>query len=305
MAEGHAVHGIAGRLRQFVGQPVRSRSPNGEFAAEVFDRRVVADAQAVGKHLLVSAVGVELTAHLHLAMDGAVSVRRHTRVLDGDFPRTEPPVHGNVAWRLLSATHLGELTDPAVCELLDGDGVLALRARLGPDPLRADAEPDLARRRIQLSRRPVGALLIDQKVIAGIGNVYRAELLHRARLDPFTPGRDIDDDTFAALWQDAVDLMTLGLGAGWIVTDEAQLVAAREALVRGERVPRWPKRYAVYGRAGRPCHVCGTTVRAERLGLQRMFWCPVCQGVGSPARAGEVQARTMALPTLWPEPTQR
>ena len=95
MAEGHAVHGIAQRLRQLVGQPVRSRSPHGAFAAEVFDRHVIADAQAVGKHLLVTAVGVEPTVHLHLAMDGAVSVRRHARALDGDFPRTEPPVHGN------------------------------------------------------------------------------------------------------------------------------------------------------------------------------------------------------------------
>lgn len=277
MAEGHAVHGIAGRLRQFVGQPVRSRSPNGAFAAEVFDGSVIADAQAVGKHLLVTAVGVEPTAHLHLAMDGAVSVRRHMRALEGGFPRTEPPLRGNVAWRLLSAAHHGELTDPAVCELLDADGVLALRARLGPDPLRDDAEPDLARRRVQRSRRALGVLLIDQKVIAGIGNVYRAELLHRARLDPFLPGHDVDDDTFDALWQDAVDLMTLGLGAGWIVTDERQMADARAALVRGERVPRWPKRYAVYGRSGRPCHVCGTTVRAQRLGQQRMFWCPVCQ----------------------------
>ncbi len=277
MAEGHAVHGIAGRLRRLAGQPVRSSSPNGDLDASVFDERVIADAQAVGKHLLVTAVDVALAAHLHLAMDGAVSVRRHHRALDGAYPRTEPPVHGNVAWRLLSATLHAEVTDPAVCELLDEDGVLALRARLGPDPLRDDAEPEVARRRIQNSRRPIGALLIDQKVIAGIGNVYRAELLHRARLDPFTPGHDVDDDTFTALWQDTVDLMTLGLGAGWIVTDEGQMAAAREALVRGEPVPRWPKRYAVYGRAGQPCHVCGSTVRAERVGLQRLFWCPGCQ----------------------------
>ena len=277
MAEGHAVHGMAGRLRQLAGQPVRSSSPNGALEAALFDQRVVADAQAVGKHLLVTAVDVPLTVHLHLAMDGAVSVRRHSRALAGAYPRTEPPIRGNVAWRLLSATHHAEVTDPAVCELLDEDGVLALRARLGPDPLRDDADPDLARRRIQNSRRAIGVLILDQKVLAGIGNVYRAELLHRARLDPFTPGHDIDDDTFAALWQDAVDLMTLGLGAGWIVTDEAQMAAAREALVRGERVPRWPKRYAVYGRAGKPCHVCGTTVRAERMGLQRLFWCPGCQ----------------------------
>ncbi|KRE42938.1 hypothetical protein [Knoellia sp. Soil729] len=143
---------------------------------------------------------VPLTVHLHLAMDGAVSVRRHHRALDGPYPRTAPPIHGNVAWRLLSASHHAEVTDPAVCELLDEDGVLALRARLGPDPLREDAEPDVARRRIQNSRRPIGALLTDQKV-----------------------------------------------------------------------------RYAVYGRAGQPCHVCGMTVRVVLMGRQRMFWCPGCQ----------------------------
>lgn len=278
---------MARRLSRLGGQPVRSSSPNGTFDALVFDRQVVVGAEAVGKHLLVTAVEVAVTAHLHLAMDGAVSVRHHHRALDGAFPRTEPPVHGNIAWRLLSATHHSDVTDPAVCELLDVDGVLALRGRLGPDPLRADAEPNLARRRIQSSRRPIGALLTDQKVIAGIGNVYRAELLHRARLDPFTPGHDIDDDTFWRLWEDAVDLMTIGLGAGWIVTDAQQLAAARQALVRGERVPHWPKRYAVYGRAGKPCQVCGTTVRAERVGLQRLFWCPACQHAGpAPAQLG-------------------
>ena len=125
-------------------------------------------------------------------------------------------------------------------------------------------------------------------MIAGIGNVYRAELLHRARLDPFTPGHDIDDDTFWRLWQDTVDLMTIGLGAGWIVTDVQQVAAARLALVRGEQVPHWPKRYAVYGRAGKPCQVCGTTVLAERVGLQRLFWCPVCQHAGPP-RPGAVE----------------
>ena len=143
------MHGMARRLGQLAGQPVRSSSPNGTFDAGVFDGQVVAGAEAVGKHLLVTAVGVAWTAHLHLAMDGAVSVRHHRRALDGAFPRTEPPVHGNIAWRLLSATHHADVTDPAVCELLDLDGVLALRGRLGPDPLRADAEPDLARRRVR------------------------------------------------------------------------------------------------------------------------------------------------------------
>jgi formamidopyrimidine-DNA glycosylase len=276
VAEGHAVHGIAGRLRRLAGQPVRSSSPNGDLDASVFDERVIADAQAVGKHLLVSAVDVALTAHLHLAMDGAVSVRRHHRALDGAYPRTEPPVHGNVAWRLLSATHHAEVSDPAVCELLDEDGVLALRARLGPDPLRDDAEPEVARRRIQNSRRPIGALLIDQKVIAGIGNVYRAELLHRHRLDPFVPGRDLDEDVLRRIWKDLVRLMPYGVETGRILVADADVRRAAKLLREG-RSGRIRPSYAVYRRHGKPCPRCGETVLRATMAARNLFWCPGCQ----------------------------
>ena len=143
----------------------------------------------------------------------------------------------------------------------------SLHQRLGPDPLRSDADAELAVRRILRSRRPIGELIVDQSVIAGIGNVYRAELLHRARLNPYTPGDRLGPTAAWQLWDDTVALMEIGRAAGWIISDERQLATARAALVRGDQVPRARKVYAVYGRAARPCGWCGTTVRVARLGV--------------------------------------
>ena len=281
MAEGHAVHGRAGRLSQLTGRPVRSRgypTPPADFDADVVDGAVVGHPEAHGKHLLVPFIDRPVTAHLHLGMAGRVSVRRHRRALGADgFPRTDPPGSPGLRWRLLTTDHLAEISAPTICEWLDAEGVAALHARLGPDPLRADADPESFRRKVARSRRAIGHLVLDQSVIAGIGNVYRAEILWRLRIDPWLPGRDLDAWHVDRIWDEAVALLQIGLGAGWIVTDDAQLRAARQFLVRGERVPRWTKIYAVYGRAGRPCHVCTTPVRAAPMGQQRLFWCPTCQ----------------------------
>lgn len=279
------------------GRPARSTSPADRFDASVFDHAVLDHAEALGKHLLVHFDGTPLSLHAHLVMAGRWSIRKHTRALDGDYPRTEPPIKAVVDWRLLSSTHHAELTDAAICEVLDPDGVARLRDRLGADPLRDDADPETALRRISRSRRTIGELIVDQSIIAGVGNVYRAELLYRARLDPFCPGNQIPPGRLDRLWADTVDLMAVGLGAGWIVTDPEQLHQARDALLRGERVPRWPKRYAVYNRAGRACLQCGERIRAERLGRQRIFWCPRCQSGGDdgPGLVAAVPNRTPAM----------
>ncbi|ANS79158.1 Formamidopyrimidine-DNA glycosylase [Serinicoccus hydrothermalis] len=279
MAEGHAVHGMAGRVRRLVGQPGRSSGPVSDvFDPGLLDGLAVADAEAHGKHLLVHLDGTSRSGHFHLGMHGRVSVRHHRRALGADgLPRSHPPVPDGLAWRLLTGSFLLEVTRPTICELLDPEGVARLHARLGPDPLREDADPETAVARLHRSRRPIGLLLLDQSVVSGIGNVYRAELLWRARIDPHSPGNAVPVEALRALWQDAIDLMGIGLGAGWIVTHPDQFRSARDLLVRGEVVPRWPKRYAVYLRRGRPCPRCGLTVVVERMGLQTAYWCPGCQ----------------------------
>lgn len=275
------MHGMAQRLAQLTGKSVRShgyRCGATAFDAALVDGAIVGQPEAHGKHLLVPFLDRPVTAHLHLGMAGRVSVRRHRRALGSDgFPRTEPPAGDSLHWRLLTNEHVADISAPTICEWLDGPGVAALHDRLGPDPLRPDADPEAFHRKVSRSRRAVGHLVLDQSVIAGVGNVYRAEILWRLRLDPWRPGNDLDAATIERIWSDATHLLNVGLGAGWIVTDEAQVRAVREVLIRGEKVPRWPKVYAVYGRARHPCRACGTTVRAAPMGQQRIFWCPTCQ----------------------------
>jgi endonuclease-8 len=129
----------------------------------------------------------------------------------------------------------------------------------------------VAWKRIAKSRRPIGALLMDQTVIAGVGNVYRNELLFRHRIDPHRPGVDIDADEFAAMWTDLVELMKVGLRRGKIVVVEREHDHGLPSYRQGR-----PRTY-VYRRSGEPCRVCGTTVLTAVLEGRNLFWCPNCQ----------------------------
>ena len=278
MAEGHAVHGLARRVdAAFAGQIVEVSSPAGrENVAGPLDGRRVRSAEAWGKHLLVHVEDAP-TLHCHLGMSGRFSVRRHRRAVRDGRLLTPPPSTGAEHVRFLTLTHLGDLTRPTVCELLEDDGVARLVARLGPDPLRPDHDAEAAVRALGRSRRPIGALLLDQSVVAGVGNVYRAELLHRAGISPWTPGAALDRERLDSLWRDTIRLMEIGAAAGWIISDERQIADAVPYLEVGQRVPRWPKVYAVYQRGGRPCRRCGSPIESAMQGRQRVFWCPRCQ----------------------------
>ncbi|MGL4743231.1 MAG: Fpg/Nei family DNA glycosylase [Dermatophilaceae bacterium] len=285
MPEGHTVHALAARLGDaIVGEPVRASSPQGRFAdgAVRLDRGVPESVDAWGKHLIVRMTREPLVLHVHLGLFGRYSVQRHRRRETGE-PPTDLPVRGAVRLRLTTGTHVADLRGATACELLDPPALDALLARLGPDPIRDDADGDLAWARLSRSRRPLAALLMDQSVVAGIGNVYRAELLHRAALDPFVPGRDLDRGAWERLWRDTCDLMAVGAATGRIVTDDAELATARGLLVRGEPVPRWRPRYAVYRRSGRPCPRCGAVVIREDLSGRALHWCPGCQTLGRTA----------------------
>jgi endonuclease-8 len=278
MAEGHAIHGLARRFNAaFAGEVVHVTSPAGrDEVGGPLDGRRVRLAEAWGKHLLVH-VDDAPSLHCHLGMFGRFSVRRHRRAVRDGRLLSSPPSNGTEHVRFLTLTHLGDLTRPTVCELLDDGGVSGLLDRLGPDPLRPDHGAEAAVRALGRSSRPIGALLLDQSIVAGIGNVYRAELLHRAGISPWTPGTAIDPVHLESLWQDAIRLMDIGAAAGWIISDERQIADAVPYLEDGRRVPRWPKVYAVYQRAGRPCRRCGSPVESAMQGRQRVFWCPSCQ----------------------------
>lgn len=261
MPEGHTIHRLAREHnRLLVGHPVRASSPQGRFAegAARIDGRVLERTDAYGKHLF-HRYG-DLWLHVHLGIYGKFST--------GPLPPPEP--RGALRLRLLADGHWVDLRGPAACELLPAPEVAAVRARLGPDPLRRDADPERAWSRLSRSRVAIGALLMDQTVLAGIGNVYRAEILFRHRVEPHRPGRELPRATWDALWPDLVALMRAGVRTGRIVTT---LPADRP---RGR--PVRDTAHYVYRRAGLPCRVCGTEVRTEVMVGRNLFWCPRCQG---------------------------
>ena len=165
----------------------------------------------------------------------------------------EPPEpRGAVRLRLAGEHGVADLTGPAACELLDAEGLAAVRRRLGPDPLRADGDIEVFVAGVRRRRRPIGELLMDQSVISGVGNIFRAETL--------------------LLWRDLVPLMEYGVATGFITTVEAADVP--DPLPEGdEEAARW----YVYHRTGRPCLRCGSPVRERTAAGRRLFWCAACQ----------------------------
>lgn len=267
MPEGHTLHRLA-RLhkRRYAGHQVEVSSPQGRFAAEaaVLNGRLLESAEAYGKHLFHH-YGPQGTVHVHLGLYGGFA--------ESKLPAT-PPV-GQVRMRLIGPTHWTDLRGATRCELLTDGEVDAILARLGPDPLRADADPDRAWARIRRSRTSVAALLMDQSVLSGVGNVYRAEVLFRHGIAPMLPGRDVDRTQWESLWADLCDLMRHGVRAGRIDTVRAEHLP--ETTGRAPRQDRHGGEVYVYRRAGQPCLICGTEVALAELVARKLYWCPRCQ----------------------------
>ena len=269
MPEGHTLHRLAAALRErFAGRQVAVSSPQGRFAesAAVIDSGVVEGAEAWGKHLFVAFAGDRLV-HVHLGLYGKLDV------YDGPPPA---PV-GQVRMRIVASgpPAYADLRGATACELMTEEQRAAVVARLGPDPLRADAEPEVAWSRISRSRTPIGTLLMDQSVVAGVGNVYRAEVLFRHRLHPLRPGNTLRRAQFEAIWTDLVELMAEGVVTGRI--DTVRPEHTPEAMAREPRRDDHGGEVYVYRRHDQPCHVCGAKVRTEVLAARNSFWCPRCQ----------------------------
>jgi len=267
MPEGHTLHRLA-RLhqRRFGRAPVRVGSPQGRFVdgAALVDGKVLRKADAWGKHLFHHYAGAQVV-HVHLGLYGSFT----------EFPAADrqliPDPVGQVRMRMIGAEWGTDLRGPTVCEVIAEPEIADIVAKLGPDPLRRDADPARAWTRMSKSRRTIAALLMDQTVVAGVGNVYRSELLYRHRLNPFRAGTTITADEFDALWTDLVALMKVGVRSGKIVVVRPEDDHGAPSYREGR-----PRTY-VYRRAGDPCRVCGTTVRTEELEGRNLFWCPSCQ----------------------------
>ncbi|WP_295840591.1 DNA-formamidopyrimidine glycosylase family protein [uncultured Microbacterium sp.] len=185
-----------------------------------------------------------------------------------------PPVVGAVRLRLLTETTCADLRGPTACALQTPDEVQATIAKLGPDPLVDDLAAGEEQFTATVRKKPtaIGLLLMDQSVVSGIGNVYRAELLFRARQNPHTPGREVPEEVVRGLWRDWVRLLPIGVETGQMMTmDDLDPEAYRRAMAHRD------DRHWVYHRAGLPCRVCGTTVLMEEAAGRKLYWCPNCQ----------------------------
>ncbi len=267
MPEGHTIHRLARQQHKlFAGDVVHAASPQGRFVegAERIDGRVLRRTEAWGKHLLHHYEGGVLL-HVHLGLYGKFTI--------GSGKAPEP--RGALRLRLTGADGWTDLRGPTACELLEPGQRAELVARLGPDPLRRDADPGRAAARLARSRAPVAGLLMDQNVVAGIGNVYRGEILFRHRIDPFLPGRALAPELWRELWEDLVLLMRSGVRTGRIVTVRPEDRPRRRGPLNREQA------VYVYRRVGLPCRVCGTEIRTEVLAGRNLFWCPNCQAPGA------------------------
>ena len=265
MPEGHTIHRAA-RLqhRRFAGDALAVDSPQGRFAAgaSVLDGRTLERVDACGKHLFYRWEG-DSTLHIHLGLFGRF------RIWTKDPPA---PTDGTrLRWRSPSGTL--HLSGPTVCELIEPDDETEIRRRLGPDPLAPTADaPERFRQGLARRRSAVAQTLLDQRLVAGIGNVYRAEMLYLAGIHPQRAANRISDDEARRLWDLSVKLLTLGERLGRIVTvepDEAGWSGARD-------VPRGERLY-VYKRAGQPCRRCGTPIERTDLAGRSVWWCAGCQ----------------------------
>lgn len=276
MPEGHTIHRLAqDHAARFGGRPVRAESPQGKFSdsAALVDGHVLTDVDAHGKHLFLG-FGDTGWVHVHLGLFGKVAL--------GDAPA--PPPTDTIRLRLLSGTAYMDLRGPTTCALITEPEKRAIHDRLGPDPLRVrpDGSGDEGGRawaRISRSRTTVAALLMDQKVVAGVGNVYRAEVLFRHGIDPHLPGRELTRPQWDAVWSDLIGLMREGVRNNRI--DTVRPEHTPEAMGRPPRVDDHGGEVYVYRRARMPCLLCGTEIRTEPLAARNLFWCPGCQPAAS------------------------
>ncbi|MDQ0030516.1 Fpg/Nei family DNA glycosylase [Arthrobacter bambusae] len=301
MPEGHSIHRLARQFQDvFAGRMLEVSSPQGRFAAgaAVLDRHELLEATAHGKQLFLRFDhGMVLHVHLGLygawnfggdeSFSGASSIGAPRRIGEREtFARDAgpdagspamgyagpPPPAGAVRVRLVSGNGWADLRGATTCAAITEAEAAAVVARLGPDPLHnrtGDREEFI--RRLLRRKTAVGLLLMDQAVVAGIGNIYRAEVLFRQRVDPWTPGSSLSTETAGRLWDDTVAAMSDGVCAGRIVTTPAALWSGVNAGVLDDEA------HFVYKRQGQPCRRCGEAVGVAEVGGRKLYWCPGCQ----------------------------
>jgi endonuclease-8/formamidopyrimidine-DNA glycosylase len=292
--EGHSVRRLAQQFGDvFTGESLNVSSPQGRFTAgaALLDGQVLTDSRAHGKHLFLH-FDHAVVLHVHLGLygawdfggdatfRGASSIGAPRKVgeseLFEDVATVEyagpPEPRGAVRVRLVGRHGWADLRGATTCAAITDAEAQAVLARLGPDPLRNQPE---ARTRfvtgVLARKTPIAALMMDQKVIAGVGNVYRAEVLFRQGMDPWLPGNALSAGAAGRLWDDTAAVMADGVRDGRIITTPAVYWEEGAALPSGDAA------HYVYKREGLPCRVCDAPVATAELVGRKLYWCPACQ----------------------------
>jgi len=245
----------------------------GMYGAWDFAGDITADALTV-----LSATPGDTVVGKHEDSLGSIGAPRRTRLRMSEQELLEAPIEdfppapiGAVRVRLLTDASVADLRGPTACEVIDPPQVEAVLAKLGPDPLvddPADAEQRFVRT-IRSKSAPIALLLMDQSVVSGIGNVFRAELLFRNRIEPHTPGRTLTEEQVVALWRDWTHLLTVAVHNGQMLTMDGLEGEALQRALSDQTERHW-----VYKRTGLPCRVCGTEIVMEEIGGRKLYWCP-------------------------------
>ena len=264
MPEGHTIHRLArDHGRKFRGQVVTCASPQGRFSegAATIDQRELTDVFAHGKHLFYQfdRSGAETSyCHVHLGLFG----RFRSFTGNGQEPRP------TTRWRLTTPKGGFDLSGPTQCRVVKLSDVEKVRARLGPDPLAENDDLRSFKEKLGKTRRSIAAVLMDQSVIAGVGNIYRSELLWFAKIDPFTPANTLDDKQQTVLWKTARQWMRIGVDTNRIIT----------TIPAGDKVPsRMTKteRVSIYKKD--TCPGCKTPVTINEIAQRKLYFCKPCQ----------------------------
>lgn len=262
MPEGHSVQRTANWFnKHLAGSKVKVDSPQGRFAdsARLVSNRKLVKARAIGKQLFLD-FDNDMTVRVHLGIYGKWRY----------FDSNKVEIVGQVRARFYNTDFLADLRGPTVCEVIETQLVDLHKKRLGPDPTNPDPRKASQERfvsRVRSSKSAIGLLLMNQSVISGVGNVYRAELLFRAKLSPHRIGTSLSQKQAVDIWQDAVLLMNIGVAKGFMVTRQDQLNSRKIS----------DERNYVYKREGLACLRCRGTVVLELMATRKLYWCPGCQ----------------------------
>lgn len=263
MPEGHTIARAAiDQNKLMKGRVVEVTSPQGRFAADAarVNGQILTSVENYGKHLFYWWASGDV-GHVHLGLFGKF------RVSPG--PDAPPPV-GIVRMRLRTELATIDLAGPTDCTIGTPDDRASIIQRLGPDPLRRDAKPALAIERMAKSKQPLGSLLLDQKVLCGVGNVYRAEALFVNGINPMRAGADTDPVELRAIWDTVTTMLRKGVHDDRIITVDRRLVG----LPKDRRLRRGEATY-VYHRDR--CLRCDTVVQTVELAGRACYFCPTCQ----------------------------